>query len=126
MNLPDSAASDALLAVATEPASQRVPPETRALVDGIGVYTASSNSPFLTVPPAASLTSLASDSVPDEGDGASRGRLADLEEPLRRQIWALPLRSKVSEEEVSGLVAAVLSLLARHLPLASDAAHTKL
>lgn len=125
MSSSDSAASDALLAVVQEQSSQGIPPETRALVDGIGVYTASCHSPFLTAP-AASPTSVASDSVPNEAAGTSRGRLADLEEPLRRQIRALPLRSKVSEEEVSGLVAAVLSLIARHLPLASDAAHTKL
>jgi hypothetical protein len=90
------------------------PSGTRALVDGVGVYTASPGSPFLTAPVVAT-----SDSTAELVPGT---QLADLTEPLRQQIWRFPLRPRVSEEEVSGLVAAVLNVIARHLPLASDPA----
>jgi hypothetical protein len=125
MSSPDSAPSETFPTADAVPTSLGIPPDTRALVDGIGVYTASSNSPFLTVPTGASVSSAGVELVSND-PATPRGRLHHLEEPLRRQISALPLRPRVSEEEVSGLVAAVLELIAQHIPPASDAAPTKL
>lgn len=126
MNSPEGGTSDTLQDPLTDPCFHGVPSETRALVDGVGVYTASSDSPFLTVPSAASPMSAAPQSAPNGTAGPLRVRLAHLEAPLRQQICAFPLRTQISDEEVSGLVDAVLDLMARHLPLASDAAHATL
>jgi hypothetical protein len=93
----------------------------QALADGAVVYTASLTSPFLTAPPASKSSSQGAIDPPvilvDE--------LRHLTEPLRRQVQAVPLRLTLTEEEVSGLVAAVLDLIARHLPIGGTRARRK-
>ena len=94
------------------------PRGTRALVDGIGVYTASPTSPFLTAPPAVTAASGNAKFSVDTPSDVVADELLELAEPLRQQVRALPLRLKLSEEEVSGLVVAMLDVVARHLRIA--------
>lgn len=101
----------------TEPARHTASQETRALVDGVGVYTVSPSSPFLTAPVASSAVSVDPQSAAIEPPDILADQLRDLTEPLRRQLQGVPLRRRLSEEEVSGLVTAVLDLIARHLPV---------
>jgi hypothetical protein len=102
----------------TEPACTTASQETRALVDGIGVYTVSPNSPFLTAPVASRDSSVNPESAAIDAPGIPADQLRDLTEPLRRQLKGVPLRRRLSEEEVSRLVTAVLDLIARHLRIA--------
>src|SRR5688572_29128291 len=95
-----------------EPASHGIPHETRALVDGVGVYTASGSSPFLTAPASSSTTS---EPTAVDPAGVFADPLDDLSEPLKRRLQGFPLRLRLSEEEVSGLVRAVLELIAGYL-----------
>ena len=95
-------------------------PVTWALVDGVGVYTATAGSPFLTAP-------LPGDGVPgspgptlNESTDTVGHALRQLTEPLRRQVQSVAERFRLSEEEISGLVAAVLDLIARHLRMGRD------
>lgn len=123
---PDGAASGETELPFSDPASYPVPQMTRALVDGVGVYDALGGSPFLTAP-------LLSTAVADPGDprvspavdGADpvEQQLRHLREPLRRQVQGVPLRLRLSEAEVSGLVTAILELIARHIPAAHAEAH---
>jgi hypothetical protein len=107
----------------TEPAHNGVPQATRALVDGVGVYTASLTSPFLTAPTASNGALVGPESPAIDPPDILADQLQELREPLRRQVLTLPLRLRLSEEEVSGLVRAVLDVVARHLSIAYAEAH---
>lgn len=100
------------------PASQ----ETRALVDGVGVYTASPSSPFLTAPLGAKGPSPGPESAATDPSHIVADQLT---EPLRRHVQGLPLRLRLSEEELAGLIAAVLDVVARHVPIAYAEARRK-
>ena len=93
------------------------PKTLQALADGAGVYIASSASPFLMAPPISSSATLTPASDAIEAPVILVDELRHLTEPLRRQVRAVPLRLRLTEDEVSGLVAAVLDLIARHLPI---------
>jgi hypothetical protein len=97
-------------------------PVTWALVDGIGVYTASAGSPFLTAPLPADGVSGNSGTMLNESSDAFGYELRQLADPLRRQVQSVSMRFRLSEEETSGLVAAVLDLIARHLRMGRDRA----
>lgn len=112
--LPDTPCAETL---------RTVPQETRALVDGVGVYTASQTSPFLTAPSVSSTDAVISRGLNIGEPDVVGDQLRDLREPLRRQMQAFPLRLRLSEDELSGLVSAVLDLISRHLPFARDRAH---
>ena len=101
------------------------PKTLQALADGAGVYTASASSPFLMAPPISGSATLtpASDAV--DAPVILVDELRHLTEPLRRQVRAVPLRLRLTEDEVSGLVAAVLDLIARHLPIGGTRARRK-
>ena len=88
----------------------------QALGDGVGVYMASLSSPFLTAPPNPNGASHHPDAVADQS-GASPDGLTDLAEPLRQSVQAVPLRLRLSEDELSRVVAAVLELISRYLPI---------
>lgn len=114
---PDEEESHSFRPPSAEPACNTAWQETRALVDGVGVYTASPGSPFLTAP-------VASRAAPVDAEPTAihphipADQLRDLTEPLRQRLQGFPLRRRLSEEEVSGLVTAVLDLIARHLFIA--------
>lgn len=110
---------------ATGAAHMAQPKPLQALADGAGVYTASSSSPFLTAPPIAHAASLTPASDGIDGPVILVDELHHLTEPLRRQVRAVPLRLRLTEDEVSGLVAAVLELIARHLPIRGTLARRK-
>jgi hypothetical protein len=86
---------------------------TRALVDGLGVYTAYATSPFLTAPSTAKAASSPAIGPPD----VVADPVQELMEPVRRQLQAYPLRLRLSEEELGGLVKAVLDVVARYIAL---------
>lgn len=113
--LPDGEELHSSRPPSTEPACHTASQATRALVDGVGVYTASPSSPFLTAPSAASVNP---ESAAVDPPRIPANNLRDLTEPLRQQLQRFPLRRRLSEEEVSGLVTAVLDLIARHLLIA--------
>jgi hypothetical protein len=116
--LPDGEEMHSSPPPSTEPACQTASQETRALVDGVGVYTASPSSPFLTAPVASTAASVNPESAAIDPPVIPANKLRDLTEPLRQQLQRFPLRRRLSEEEVSGLVSAVLDLIARHLRIA--------
>ncbi len=92
------------------------PKSLQALGDGVGVYMASLSSPFLTAPPNPNGATHHPDSVAaDQPDGPA-DELRELAEPLRQSVQAVPLRLRLSEEELSRVVAAVLELISRYLP----------
>lgn len=95
-------------------------PVTWALVDGVGVYTASAGSPFLTAPLPADAATGSTGPTLNESTDSIGYELWQLTEPLRRQIQSVSIRFRLSEEEISGLVAAVLDLIARHLRMGRD------
>lgn len=103
-------------------AAHAPPQATRALVDGLGVYTASAGSPFLTAPLRSNGASGSPESKVTDPPDTLDDQLRDLREPLERTVQGVPLRLRLSEEEVSGLVTAVLDLIAHHLRLASGPA----
>lgn len=93
------------------------PKTLQALGDGVGVYMASLSSPFLTAPPNPNGASHHPDSIAaDQPDGGPDG-LSDLAEPLRQSVEAVPLRLRLNEDELSRVVAAVLELISRYLPI---------
>ena len=93
------------------------PKTLQALGDGVGVYMASLSSPFLTAPPNPNGASRHPDSIAaDQPDGGPDG-LSDLAEPLRQSVEAVPLRLRLNEDELSRVVAAVLELISRYLPI---------
>ena len=104
----------------TDAATHAAPQATRALVDGLGVYTASAGSPFLTAPLPSNGASGSPQSRSTDPPDTLSDQLRELREPLERKVQGVPLRLRLSEEEVSGLVTAVLDLMARHLRLASS------
>lgn len=97
-------------------------PVTWALVDGLGVYTASAGSPFLTAPPPPSGAPSAPEPTVGDGTDTVGYELRELREPLRCQVQGVALRCRLSEAEISGLVTAVLELIARHLRIGGDRA----
>jgi hypothetical protein len=117
--VPDGEEMHSSLPPSTEPACHTASQETRALVDGVGVYTACPSSPFLTAPVASTAASVNPESAAiDDSPVIPANKVRDLTEPLRQQLQRFPLRRRLSEEEVSGLVSAVLDLIARHLHIA--------
>ncbi len=99
--------------------------ETRALVDGVGVYIAPPSSPFLTAPTPSNAASLGPESTAIDAPDILADHLRDLRAPLRRQLQGFPLRLRLSEEEVSGLVKAVLHVIELYLPIAYAPARRK-
>jgi hypothetical protein len=97
-------------------------PVTWALADGLGVYTASPGSPFLTAPLPLNGASGSPKSTANHVTERRGDQLGELRELLRRQVQGVPLRFKLSEDEISRLVTAMLDLIARHLRIGDDRA----
>lgn len=109
------------------PATDRVAappsgPATWALADGVGIYSAPAGSPFLTAPLPSNRASGSPDPISADLAGTPGDQLRALREPLRREVQGVPLRSRLSEEEISGLVTAALDVIARHLCVGYDRA----
>jgi hypothetical protein len=108
-----------------EPTGHTATHETRALVDGVGVYTAPASSPFLTAPPSSKAASAASESTAADSPDGFADQLSGLTEPLTRRLRGFPLRLRLNEEELSGLVRAVLDLIADHLAIMRNSTRRK-